>query len=140
VILARPTHGDDNPGAPAERSRVNPADVDTGTEAARRTPPLPQLVVELRELVIAYFKQETIVPLQQLGRYVAFGVLGAILLGTGAVFWGIAGLRALQTETDTALTGNWSWVPYLIMVVVLLLAGLLAWKGRGTVQRKKERT
>ena len=78
-------------------------------------PPLPQLVKELWELIVAYFKQETVVPLQQLGRYVAFGLLGALLLGTGVVFLAMSGLRALQTETGTTFTGNWSWVPYVIV-------------------------
>jgi hypothetical protein len=105
-----------------------------------QAPPLPQLVFELRELIVAYFKQETVVPLKQLGRYVAFGLVGALLLGFGVVFLGVAGLRALQTETDTALTGNWSWAPYAIMVVVLLAGGAITWKARGAVQRRKRAT
>jgi hypothetical protein len=37
----------------------------------------------------------------------------------------LAGLRALQTETGTALTGSWSWAPYVIVLVVsAALAGL----------------
>ena len=67
---------------------------------------------ELKELVIAYFKQETIDPLKGLVRYVAFGVLGAVLMGTGICFLAIGGLRALQTQTGTTFTGNWSWAPY----------------------------
>ncbi|MGQ0804843.1 MAG: hypothetical protein ACT4PI_13390 [Actinomycetota bacterium] len=106
--------------------------------AAGRTPPLGQLVVELRELIVEYFKQETVVPLTQLRRYVVFGLLGALLLGLGAVFLGLAGLRALQTETDTALTGNWSWAPYAIMVVVLLVAGYITWRARGAVRRRRD--
>ncbi len=120
---------------------VNGSDGDARPEAAavRSTPPLPQLVVELRDLVVEYFKQETIVPLKQLGRYVAFGLLGALLLGFGAVFLGLAGLRALQTETDTTFTGNWSWVPYVIMVVALLLGAAVTWQTRGAVRRRKDR-
>lgn len=103
-----------------------------------RTPPIAQLVVELRDLVVEYFKQETVVPLRQLGRYVMFGLLGALLLGIGAVLLGMAGLRALQLETGTAFTGNWSWVPYAIMVVVLLAAGFLSWQARGAIKRRRE--
>jgi putative superfamily III holin-X len=118
---------------------VNGPDGDTrpAAAAAGRTPPLPQLIVELRDLLVAYFKQETVVPLKQLGRYVAFGLLGALLLGFGAVFLGLAGLRALQTETDTTFTGNWSWAPYVIMVVVLLAGGVIVWQTRGAVRRRK---
>jgi hypothetical protein len=106
--------------------------------APGRTPPLGQLVVELRELIVEYFKQETVVPLQQLRRYVVFGLLGALLLGVGAIFLGIAGLRALQTETDTAMTGNLSWAPYAIMFVVLLVAGYITWRARGAIRRRKD--
>ncbi len=113
---------------------ATPPDVPTGD----RTPPLPRLVVELRELLVAYFKQETVVPLKQLGHYVAFGVVGAVLLGLGVVFLGVAGLRALQTETDTALTGNWSWAPYAIVVAALLVGAAITWKARGAVRRRKD--
>src|SRR5262245_43393335 len=79
---------------------------------AHRTPPLPQLITELRDLVVAYAKQQTLVPLQQLGRYVAFGIAGSLLIGFGVVFLGLSCLRALQTETGDTFTGDWSWVPY----------------------------
>jgi hypothetical protein len=45
-------------------------------------------------------------------------VAGSLLLGVGVVLLLLAGLRALQTETGTTFTGNWSWVPYLIVLVV----------------------
>ncbi len=119
---------------------MNGTDDHTRPEAAAAgpTPPLFQLVVELRDLIVEYFKQETLVPLRQLKRYVGFGLLGAFLLGFGAVFLGLAGLRALQAETDTALTGNWSWAPYAIMVVVLLVAGYITWRARGAVRRRRD--
>jgi hypothetical protein len=96
-----------------------------------RPPSLPQLVLELRDLVVAYFKQETLLPLKALGRYAAFGVGGALLLGFGVLFLGVGGLRALQTETGETFTGDWSWVPYLIVVVGLLLGGAVVWAARG---------
>jgi hypothetical protein len=38
---------------------------------------------------------------------------------------GLAGLRALQTETGDTFTGGWSWAPYLITTAALgLFAGL----------------
>jgi hypothetical protein len=44
-------------------------------------------------------------------------VPGALLLGMGVSLLLLGGLRALQTETGTTFTGNWSWAPYLIVVV-----------------------
>ena len=88
-------------------------------------PPQEQLR-ELKELIIAYFKQETVDPLTGLGRYVGFGLLGAVLMGTGICFLAIGGLRALQTETGTTFTGNWSWVPYLLTIVALLIVAFVA--------------
>ena len=100
--------------------------------------PLPQLVLELRDLVVTYVRQETIVPLRQLGRYAGFGVGGALLLGLGVVLLGVGGLRALQTETGDTFTGDWSWVPYLIVVGALLLGGAAAWKTRRGWRARKE--
>lgn len=105
--------------------------------ARSENPPLPQLVKELWELIVAYFKQETVVPLQQLGRWIAFGILGALMLGVGVLLLAMAGLRALQDETGTTFTGNLSWIPYLIMFVALLLGGAITWKARGVQRRRK---
>ena len=77
---------------------------------------LPTEVAELWDLVRAYAKQETIQPLKGIGRYVAFGVAGSLLLGIGVMLLALAGLRALQTETGDTFDGNWSFVPYLIVL------------------------
>ena len=93
--------------------------------------PPQQQIRELRELVIAYFKQETLDPLKGLARYVGFGVLGAILIGSGVSFLAIGGLRALQTQTGTTFTGNWSWAPYGITIAgLLIIAGLAVTRAR----------
>ncbi|MET0626828.1 MAG: hypothetical protein ABW033_00025 [Acidimicrobiia bacterium] len=92
-----------------------------------RSVPIPQLVTELRELVVTYVKQETIAPLKSLGRWVGFGLAGSLFLGFGVVFLAMSGLRALQDETGETFTGNWSWVPYLIMVFALALGGAVVW-------------
>lgn len=110
----------------------------TGSGGGRRPPPLPQLITELRELVVTYVKQQTLVPLKQLGRYVGFGLLGSLLLGFGVVFLALSGLRALQTETNGTFSGDWSWVPYVIMVVALMLGGALVWLLRTVSRAEKE--
>jgi hypothetical protein len=104
-----------------------------------QTAPLPQVVRELWELIVAYFKQETVVPLKQLGRYIAFGLLGALLLGFGVLLLAMSGLRALQEETGTTFQGNWSWAPYGILFVALLLGGAVTWKARGVRRDRRER-
>jgi hypothetical protein len=108
------------PAAPAAGSGAPSA-------ASRRNVPIPQLVGELRELAVAYVKQETLVPLQSLGRWVAFGIAGSLLMGLGVVFLGLSGLRALQEETGETFTGNWSWVPYLIVVAALVIGAVIVW-------------
>jgi hypothetical protein len=90
---------------------------------------LPQVASELWDLTKTYAKQETVDPLKGIGRYVGFGLPGAILLGIGVVLLLLGGLRALQTETDTMFTGNLSWLPYLITLAGgALVAGLAAWR------------
>ncbi len=88
-----------------------------------------QVATELWELATSYAKQETIDPLKGLGRFLAYGVGGAIFLGIGVMLLLLAGLRALQTETSTTFTGNLSWAPYLIAVAVgLVLIALAVWR------------
>jgi hypothetical protein len=90
---------------------------------------IPQVATELWELSTAYAKQETVDPLKGLGQFFQFGVSGVLLLAIGAVLLLIGLLRFLQTETSTALTGNLSWVPYLIVLVVAAaFIGLVVWR------------
>ena len=98
-----------------------------------------ETIRELKELIIAYVKQETIDPIKGLGRYLAFGVLGALLTGFGVVFLAMSLLRALQGESSGPhFTGNWSWVPYLITVVALLVVVAIAYfVGMKKRQRKQ---
>ncbi len=103
-------------------------DCDLNPIVPERPPPLPQAVAELWDLLLAYFKQETAVPLQQLLRVVAFGLLSALLLGFGVICVTVGGLRLLQEETGETFTGDWSWAPYGIMTVALLLVGAVIWK------------
>ena len=78
---------------------------------------LPTLATELWELVRNYVKQQLVEPVKGIGRFVGFGLLGGLLLGTGLVLLAVGLLRALQTETGEHLQGNWSWVPYLVVLV-----------------------
>lgn len=86
---------------------------------------------EVKDLVVAYAKQETIEPIKGLGRYIAFGMAGSLLLSVGLVLLILAGLRALQTETGSTFQGNWSWAPYLITLVGAAVLAALAFRGIG---------
>jgi hypothetical protein len=73
-------------------------------------------------LVRDYAKQETVGPLKGAGRWVGYGVAGAVLLGTGLALVLLGLLRLLQTEWDRAATGSLSWLAYLIVFIVCVLA------------------
>jgi len=105
--------------------------------SARRPAPIPTAVAELWELLVAYFKQETTEPLKSLGRVIAFGIAGSLAIGIGVVFFAIGGLRLLQYETNL-FHGNWSFVPYVIMIVLLL--GMAALVFRMGTRTKEPRT
>jgi hypothetical protein len=74
--------------------------------------PVGTLLNELVGMVIAYFRQETVDPLKSLGRYLAIGVAGALLMSLGAGLLTLTVIRLLQVETGRHLQGNLNWVPY----------------------------
>lgn len=92
---------------------------------------IPALAAELWDLVRAYAKQETVEPMKGLGRYAAFGAAGSIVLSVGLVLLLLGGLRALQTETGTTFTGNWSWAPYLLALAGVAVVLALVARGMG---------
>lgn len=99
---------------------------------------LPTLATELWELVRDYAKQELVEPLKGLGRYIGFGLAGAVCVGIGSVLLALSLLRALQTETGAHFHDHLSWVPYLVVLVVsglvlVLLASLMG-KRKGTTR------
>ena len=59
-------------------------------------------------------------------------------IGIGVVFFAIGGLRLLQEETD-AFHGNWSFVPY-VVIIILLCSGWPAWSsGSAPAPRRPSR-
>jgi membrane protein implicated in regulation of membrane protease activity len=99
-----------------------------------------ETVRELKDLVIAYAKQEATTPLQGMLRIVGFGVAGALLMGTGVLFLAIGILRALQSNHGWAVNGNWSWVPYVIVVALMaIVIAVSYWAARKKQSRKLER-
>jgi len=92
-----------------------------------RHDPMTQFA-DIKDLLVAYAKQETVDPLKGLGRFVGYGAAAMLLIGIGAIELTIALLRLLQTETGSPLTGNWSWVPYLVTLLVASGVAYLALK------------
>lgn len=85
-----------------------------------------EIAGDLWTLVRDYAKQETIDPLKSIGRFLGWGIAGGLVLSLGIMFGLLALLRALQTETGEHLTGSWNWVPYLVTLVVAIVAAALA--------------
>lgn len=94
-------------------------------------------LTEIRALVVRYIKEETIQPLKELGRFVAFGALGSLFVGFGTTLLLIGSLRFLQ-EQFPVLDGSLSWLPYLIVAVLALcVIGLTLWRiVSGTAKRR----
>jgi hypothetical protein len=80
-------------------------------------------IEEIRGLAMRYIKEETIQPVKDLGRFVAYGTLGSIFVGFGTTMLLLAALRFLQ-EQFKVLDGSLSWLPYLIVAV--LACGVIA--------------
>ena len=99
-----------------------------------------QTVRELKDLVVAYAKQETTDPLKGLGRYVGYGLAGALLMGTGIGFLAVGLLRALEGNRGWLFHGNWSWVPYTIDVIGLVVIAAFVWTTRSRRNRKTKRS
>jgi Putative Actinobacterial Holin-X, holin superfamily III len=96
---------------------------------------IPQVMTELWEMLVSYAKQETVEPLKGLGRFIAFGAGAALLGGIGIIMITLAGLRGLQDHNDGHLSGNWTWVPYLVALVLL---GVLIAIAVSRIKPKKE--
>ena len=94
---------------------------------------LPGQAQDLFQLVVGYAKQETIDPIRGLGRFLVFGLAGALAGSLGVVLLLLGGLRLLQTETGSAFEGRKSFIPYLLVLVVsgAVAGGALKVRGRG---------
>jgi hypothetical protein len=96
---------------------------------------VPETLQDLKDLLVAYAKQETIDPLRNLGRYLGFGLGGIVLLTLGTFFLGLALLRFVQTMTGDWVNDPWSWVPYLAPIAFygLVIALAVSRIGKGGI-------
>ena len=92
---------------------------------------------EIKDLALKYIKEETIQPIKQMGRFVAWGAAGSLLVGFGFFFLLFGALRFLQ-EQFKVLDGTLSWIPYLIVVVLAaIIIALTLWRiVSGTAKRR----
>jgi hypothetical protein len=108
-------------GAAAKLRQINPALAKESAQSGVGG------VKDVMQLAVSYAKQETVEPLKDAGRYAAFGVAAAMLIGTGLVLVMLGALRGIQLLTGATddkrggLDGSWSWAPYLIAVAVCLV-------------------
>jgi len=95
-------------------------DQSSGDDAARRTNAGGASVNDVVDGVISYAKSQTLGPLRGAGRWLAFGAAGAVMSGLGAILVLLGVLRLVQTEWSTVSgpDSGWSWIPYLIVLVV----------------------
>jgi hypothetical protein len=81
------------------------------------------------QLTVDYLKQETIDPLRGLGRFLYMGIMGSVFLAFGILLILVGILRLLQTETGSALTGDMSWVPYAVVVLLgIIVIAVAVWR------------
>lgn len=84
---------------------------------------------EVIETVKSYARSETIGPLKGAGRWIAMGAAGAVCMGIGLSLLLLGLLRMLQTESFGFSTDHYTWLNYLIvMVVCAILIGLSVWR------------
>ncbi len=101
---------------------------------------LPGEAQDVLQLVVGYVKQETSDPIRNLGRFVKFGLAGAVLSSLGSVLLVLGGLRLLQTETTVFEGDGWrSCVPYAVVLFVSGGIAVGAMKARSRGQRRESR-
>ena len=76
------------------------------------------LVDEFVSLTVAYFKQETVDPIKALGRFIALGIAGGLMLAIGGGLLALAAIRCIQAEGGQHLSGSLTFIPYFGGVVV----------------------
>jgi hypothetical protein len=83
-------------------------------------------IPETVQLLKDYVRQETLGPLRGAGRWIALGIVGALLIGGGTAFMALGSLRLIQSEWPGTFHGRWmSLLPYATaLVFCLFVAGM----------------
>ena len=98
------------------------------TRPPRDEPPadVPGSVGEVVELVKTYAKQETLGPLKGAGQLVGLWRSRRRARRPGTLDRHPRGRAVIQTEWDAADGGTWSWIPYLVGIILCVAFAALA--------------
>ena len=84
-------------------------------------------IAETVQMVKDYARQETLDPVKTAGKWIGFGMLGAVLIGFGTAFLTLGLLRLVQTEWPSTFDGRWTrMVPYLFALVLCIIVAVAA--------------
>ncbi len=101
--------------------------VNASTGSRTRTPSSTEQLADTVQMLKEYARQETLDPVKTAGKWIGFGVLGAVMIGfaTGMLTLGI--MRMAQTEWPDAFGGRWmKLLPYLFGLLLCVVVALLA--------------
>lgn len=84
---------------------------------------VPEILRDLREMLTAYAKQETLDPLKALTGRFKFGIAGGMLVGLGGFFLALGALRGFQRLP--IFSYNLSFLPYFFVIVFLVVWSIL---------------
>jgi hypothetical protein len=117
------------------------ADKNKARDAARDKPNEPPgQIGQVVQLVKDYARQETLGPLKGAGRWIGFGIAGALLIGLATAFLVLGVLRMVQAEFAPTFSGRWmSLLPYVIALVFSLLVAATAASRIGKKSLQKEK-
>lgn len=74
----------------------------------------------MEDLAVAtkdYAVEQILGPVRGAGRWLVFGLAGALAMGIGLLFGLLATLRLVQDLGGGALDGSWSFVPYVVTAI-----------------------
>ncbi len=85
-------------------------------------------IAETVQMVKDYARQETLDPVKTAGKWIGFGLLGAVLIGLGTAFLTLGLLRLVQTEWPSTFDGRWTrMLPYLFALVLCVIVAIAAY-------------
>ena len=82
-------------------------------------------ISELKDLILAYVRQEVLGPLKGAGQYVKKGLIGGLVGVLAGILVSLGLLRLAQTADVLDIDrGGWSWLVYLVVGAGLLVIAL----------------